>query len=175
QLDRNHADAHFFYADLLFSMGRPLEAQVEATCALELDPLNFLFRCFHGWHLVYLRRYDEAIVQLQRTLETEPNYPAVHLGLWGAFYKKGEYADALREARTFFHLLADQRVSDILTLDGDDTASAYASAMESAANTLAAHAEHHHVPALRIARLYAHAGAKEEALRWLERAHEQHE
>src|SRR5262249_11892392 len=55
QLDRNHADAHFFYADLLFSMGRPLEAQVEATCALELDPLNFLFRCFHGWHLVYLR------------------------------------------------------------------------------------------------------------------------
>jgi tetratricopeptide (TPR) repeat protein len=173
QLDRNHADAHFFYSDLLFSMGRSLEAQAEATCALELDPLNFLFHCFHGWHLVYLRHYDEAIAQLAQMLETEPNYPAAHLGLWGAFYKKGEYADALREAGTFFGLLGDQRLSNILTLDGDEAE--YVSTMERAAKTLAASAEHQHVPALRIARLYAHAGAKEEALGWLERAYEQHE
>ncbi len=175
QLDRNHADAHFFYSDLLFSMGRYAEAEAEAACALKLDPLNFLFQCFHGWHLVYLRRYDEAVAQLAKTLKTEPNYPAAHLGLWGAFYKKSEYADALREARIFFRLLGDQRVSDILTLEGDDAASGYASAMESAAQTLAAHAVHQHVPALRIARLYAHAGATEEALMWLERACEQHE
>jgi len=47
--------------------------------------------------------------------------------------------------------------------------------MEHAAETLAARAEHQHVPALRIARLYAHAKAKDEALTWLERAYEQHE
>jgi hypothetical protein len=62
--------------------------EAEAACARALDPLNFLFRCFHGWHLVYVGRYDEAIAQLTQTLETEPNYPAVRLGLWGAFYKK---------------------------------------------------------------------------------------
>jgi tetratricopeptide (TPR) repeat protein len=157
----------------LFSTGRSLEAQAEATCALELDPLNFLFRCFHGWHLVYLRRYDEAIAQLAQTLETEPNYPAARLGLWGAFYKKGEYANALREAGTFFGLLGDQHLSNILTRDGGEAG--YASAMQRAAETLAASAQHQHVPALRIARLYAHAGAKEEALGWLERAYEQHE
>jgi Tfp pilus assembly protein PilF len=173
QLDRNHADSHFFYSDLLFSLGRPLEAQAEAACALELDPLNFLFRCFHGWHLVYLRRYDEAIAQLEQTLETEPNYPAAHLGLWGAFYKKGEYSNALREAGTFFGLLGDQHLSNILTGDRDEAG--YASAMQRAAETLAASAEHRHVPALRIARLYAHAEAKDEALGWLERAYEQHE
>ena len=173
QLDPNHADAHFFYADLLFSMRRPIEAEAEATCARHLDPLNFLFRCFHGWHLVYLGRYDDAIEQLTQTLETEPHYPAVHLGLWGAFYKKAEYADAQRAAGTFFRVLGDERLSNILTLDGDGAG--YASTMERAAEALAASAEHHHVPALRIARLYAHAGARDRALDWLERACEQHE
>jgi TolB-like protein/lipoprotein NlpI len=173
ELDPNHADAHFFYADLLFSMRRPFEAAAEATCARQLDPLNFLFRCFHGWHLVYLGRYDEAIAQLTQTLETEPNYPAAHLGLWGAFYKKAEYAGALRAAGTFFRVLGDDRLSNLLTLDGDGAG--YANAMERAAETLAARVEHQHVPALRIARLYAHAGAKDRALDWLERACEQHE
>jgi TolB-like protein/Tfp pilus assembly protein PilF len=173
QLDPNHADAHFFYADLLFSMRRPLEAEAEAMCARQLDPLNFLFRCFHGWHLVYLGRYDEAIAQLTQTLETEPNYPAAHLGLWGAFSKKAEHADALRAARTFFRVLGDDPLSNILTPDGDGAE--YATAMERAAATLAERAGHQHVPALRIARLYAHAGAKDRALDWLERACEQHE
>jgi len=173
QLDRNHADAHFFYADLLFSMRRPREAEAEAMCARQLDPLNFLFRCFHGWHLVYLGRYDEAIAQLTQTLETEPNYPAAHLGLWGAFYKKQEHADALRAAQRFFRVLGDERLSNLLTVDGDGAR--YGSAMECAAETLAASAQHQHVPALRIARLYAHAGATDRALDWLERACQQHE
>lgn len=173
QLDRNHADAHFFYADLLFSTRRPREAEAEAMCARQLDPLNFLFRCFHGWHLVYLGRYDEAIAQLTQTLETEPNYPAAHLGLWGAFYKKHEYADALRAAQRFFRVLGDERLSNLLTVDGDGAR--YGSAMERAAETLAASAQHQHVPALRIARLYAHAGATDRALDWLERACQQHE
>ncbi|HEX5111036.1 MAG TPA: tetratricopeptide repeat protein, partial [Vicinamibacterales bacterium] len=173
QLDRNHADAHFFYADLLFSTGRAVEAEAEATCARKLDPLNFLFECFHGWHLVYLGRYDQAIAQLTKTLETEPNYPAAHLGLWGAFYKKDEHASALRAARTFFRLLGDEHISNLLPIDGDKAE--YSNAMERAAETLSARAEHQHVPALRIARLYAHAGAKDEALTWLERACELHE
>ena len=173
QLDRNHADAHFFYSDLLFSMRRFDDAQAKAACALELDPLNFLFQCFHGWHLVYLGRHDEAIAQLVKTVETEPNYPAAHLGLWGAYYKKGAYRDASREAATFFRLLGDQPRADILARAGED--SAYAGTMQRAAESLAATAAQKHVPALRIARLYAHAGGSDAALYWLERAYEQHE
>jgi len=77
------------------------------SAALELDPLNFFLHCFLGWHLVYLHRYEEAIVQLRRTLKSEPNFASAHLGLWGAFYKKRNYEAALREATTFFASIGD--------------------------------------------------------------------
>jgi serine/threonine-protein kinase len=173
ELDPNHGDSHFFYSDLLFSMGRTQEGMAESARALELDPLNFLFQCFRGWQLVYLRRYDEAIVQLTRTLATEPSYPAAHLGLWGAFFKKGMYAEALREAGTFFDLLGHKQIGEMLTRERIEAG--YASIMHRAAEMLAARAEHQHVPALRVARLFAHAGATETALEWLERAYTRHE
>lgn len=173
ELDPNHGDGHFLYADLLISTRRPREALAEGARGLELDPLNFFFQCFRGWHLAYLRRYDEAIAQLTKTIETEPNYPAAHLGLWGALYKKGMYADALREAGRFFDVLGDHEIAEVLTRGR--LKHGYAGTMQRAAETLAARADHQHVPALRVARLYAHAGSTESALEWLERAHTQHE
>ena len=48
----------------------------------------------------------------------------------------------------------------------------YQGAMRLAAETLAARAQQTHVPAIRIARLYAHAEEKDRALEWLEKAYE---
>ena len=167
--DPNYADGHFMYADFLVSMGRPEEAAAEMARALQLDPLNFLFRCFQGWHSIYVGRYDDAIVQLRETLKTEPAYPAAHLGLWGAFYKKGMYAEALTAARTFFELLGDKELVGILDRRGG-RGSAYAGVMREAGDALVRRAGVAHVPALRIARLYAHAGEHDRALDWLEQA-----
>jgi TolB-like protein/Tfp pilus assembly protein PilF len=172
-LDLNRADGHFMYADFLVSIGRPREALAEMARALELDPLNFLIRCFHGWHLVYMRRYDEAIVQLRETLRTEPDYPAVHLGLWGAFYQKRMYDDAIAEARMFFDLLGDHQLAETLRCGYPEAG--YTATMHAAAETLAKRSEQTHVPAVRIARLYAHAGDVDRALGWLEEAYEARE
>jgi len=46
----------------------------------------------------------------------------------------------------------------------------YRRAMKRAADTLAARSERTHVPGVRIARLYAHAGEYERTLYWLEKA-----
>jgi tetratricopeptide (TPR) repeat protein len=154
-------------------MGRPQEALPAMARAIELDPLNFLIRCFRGWHLVYLRRYDEAIVQLGETLRTEPAYPAVHLGLWGAFYQKRMYDDAIAEAQTFFDLLGDHQIAE--TLKCGYPKAGYTTNMHAAAETLAQRSEQTHVPAVRIARLYAHAGDVDRALQWLEKAYEARE
>jgi serine/threonine protein kinase len=173
QLNPNSADARFFFADLLISVRRSEEAMAETKQALELDPLNFLFPCFLGWHYVYLGRYDDAIAQLHKTLRTESNFPAAHQGLWGAFYQKHMEKEALAEAKQFFTLLGDSEIAE--TLERGYAEAGYQGAMRLAAEMLAVRSTLSYVPALRIARLYAHAGEKDQALEWLEKSFQQRE
>jgi serine/threonine protein kinase/Tfp pilus assembly protein PilF len=173
QLNPNYADAHFFYADYLFCTGRPQKALAEANRCLALDPLNFFFQGFFGWYLVYLSRYDDAIEQLRRALGMEPNFPAAHMGLWGAFFKKGMPDEAVAEARTFFSLLDDHEVAEALATGYAE--GGYTGAMRCAAEKLSARAAFSHVPAVRIARLYAHAADREQTLAWLQRAYDARE
>jgi serine/threonine protein kinase/tetratricopeptide (TPR) repeat protein len=173
RLNPNSAETRLFYSHFLLVTGREREWKPEIERALELDPLNFFIQCFFGWHLVYLRRHDEAIEHLQKVLRMEPNFPAAHQGLWGAFYQKGMHEEALDEAKNFFTLLGDHEIAE--ALEPGRATGGYFEAMRHAARILAARAEHTYIPALRIARLYAHAGCKDYALQWLERACEQHE
>ena len=173
ELNPNSADGHFMYADFLISMKRTDEWNREIHKTLELDPFNPFFQCFYGWHLVYLQRYDEAIAQLHKVLEPEPDFSSAHMGLWGAFYKKGMHEEALAEARKFFSVLHDREVEEALTRGYAE--GGYARAMHLGAEVLAARSKQTHVPAVRIARLYAHAGDKDQALHWLQRAAEERE
>jgi tetratricopeptide (TPR) repeat protein len=169
ELDPNSADARFFYADLLISMGRSDEAATEARRALELDPYSFFIQGFFGWHLVYLHRCDDAIAHLHRTLQMEKGFSAAHLGLWGAFYRKGMREEALRAAREFFAVLGDGEVVEALRRG--EAESGYEGAMKLAALELERRSAATHVPAVRVARLWAHAGDGDRALEWLERAY----
>ncbi|MGD0667782.1 MAG: winged helix-turn-helix domain-containing protein [Bryobacteraceae bacterium] len=173
ELNPNSADCHFMYADFLISMKRWEEWQAEIQRALELDPLNPFFQCFYGWQLVYLHRCDEAISQLVKALAVEPGFSSAHMGLWGAFYRKGMLREALAEARKFFAALGDREVEDALLrgcAEGD-----YAGAMRLGAEVLAARSNRSHVPGLRIARLFAHAGENDQVMKWLQTAYEQDE
>jgi TolB-like protein/cytochrome c-type biogenesis protein CcmH/NrfG len=173
ELNPNNADAHLTYSDLLMSTGRSEEGMSEIERCLELDPLNFFFQCYYGWHLVYVGRNDDAIAQLQKTLKMEPNFAAVRQGLWGAFYLKREHELALDEAKAFHALLGDSEIVD--TLDVGYRESGYPGAMLLAAKKLEARSQRTHVPATRIARMYAHAGDNDRALGWLEKACEAQE
>jgi serine/threonine-protein kinase len=170
QLSPNSADAHFFYGHFLIIVGRPEQGLAEVQRALDLDPFNFLFQCFFGWEMLFLHRHDDAIAQLHKILKTEPNFSAAHLGLWGAFHVKGMPAEALAEAKTFSSLLGDGETAVAL-----HRGTSYEEAMHLAAESLAVRSRQTYIPALRIARLYAHAGENDQALTWLERAYAQHE
>src|SRR5262245_9674094 len=173
QLSPNHADAHFFYADFLISMRREEEAIAELERALDLDPLNSLFHCFRGWHLTYIGRCDDAIAQLSKTVKAEPGFSSARLGLWGAFYMKGEFEKALEEAKNFFELLGDGEVEGALIAGYER--GGYFEAMRHAANVMTERSSRSHVPAVRIARLYAHAAEIDHALTWLEEAYRRRE
>ena len=49
----------------------------------DLDPLSLIINVAVGWALYFARRYDEAIEQLRRTVDLDPNYPVTYwiLGL----------------------------------------------------------------------------------------------
>jgi eukaryotic-like serine/threonine-protein kinase len=173
ELNPNYADAHLFYADFLAVMKRGREAAAELERSLELDPLNSFQRCFQAWHWIYAGRYDDAIAQLTAMLRAEPGFSSAHLGLWGAYYRKGMTARALAEAGNFFAALNDREVEE--SLAGGDGCGDYPGAMRRAAETLVRRARQAYVPAVRIARLYAHAGDQERAFEWLEKAFESRE
>ncbi len=173
ELDPNNARAHFMYSDFLISTKRTQEWRAEIQRSLELDPLNYFYQCFYGWHLVYLRRYDEAIAELRKVTAAQPDFSSAHMGLWGAFYKKEMYAEALAEAKKFFEVLSDREVVE--ALEKGYAGAGYRGAMKNAADKLVARAKRKHVPAIRTARLYAHAGENERALEWLETAYQRGE
>jgi tetratricopeptide (TPR) repeat protein len=169
ELNPSSANAHFMYADYLISLKRNQEWQTEVQQAMNLDPMSFFFRCFYGWHLVYLSRYDEAIDVMQTVTATHPNFSSAHLGLWGAYYRKHMEKEAIQEAVKFFEVLNDKEAVAALTAGYQQAG--YREGMKRAADVLATRAQHSHVAGVRIARLYAHAGDAERALFWLQKAY----
>ena len=170
----NLADAHFFYADLLMTaLKRPEDSSREMRRALELDPLNDFNRSYYGWHLNYLHRYDEAIAIFRELLPKGPNKAANDLGLWGAYFRKGLYDDALRAARDYFVAAGDGEFVDALGTGRGQAA--YRAAMLRTGEAMAARSTRRHIPAIRIARMFAHAGDNDRALQWLERAEQDRE
>jgi len=173
ELNPNSAEGRYMYADYLVTMRRTAEGEREIQHALELDPLSFFLQQFVGWLLVYEWRLDEAVAQLTKALQAEPNSPAAHLGLWGAYFRKGADAEAFAEARRFFDALGDRGV--VGALDAGWAAGGYRPAMKRAGDVLAARYRTTYYPAIRVARVYVHAGENERALEFLEKAYERHE
>jgi serine/threonine-protein kinase len=168
ELKPNYPDARVFYSLFLTALGRPEEGMAQIERAVELDPFNFFFEWAFGWHLWAQRRYDDAIVQLRRSLRMEPNFLLAHLHLWDAFHETGMYEEALAEAKKLF--AGDSEAADVLA--PGDAEVGYAEAMSLLAEMLAARSNLGYVPPGWIAKLYAHAGDKERALEWLEKAYQ---
>jgi tetratricopeptide (TPR) repeat protein len=173
ELNPNNPDARAFYSWFLVAMGRRAEALAEIQRCVELDPHNSFFQISFGESLLFRRRYDDAITQFQKVLRTDPNHPSAHENLWAAFYQKRMYGEAVAEAKKYFAVMGDNEVAEALARGY--TQAGYAGAMRLAAEKLAARSKLTYVQPTQIARLYAHAGEKDRALEWLEKAYEEHE
>ena len=61
--------AHFAYAHVLSDLGRHDEAIAQGAQAIELEPVFLLLNALQGLFLHHARRDDQAIAQLQKTLD----------------------------------------------------------------------------------------------------------
>jgi tetratricopeptide (TPR) repeat protein len=119
--------------------------------------------------LYFLRRSDEAVAQLQRTLQIDPNFVGAHLILGLVDLQRGKATDAVAELRKAVDL-GGRNAPDVAML-------AYASAR--AGDTSAAHgllaelterAQRHYVLPSAFAILYTGLGDHERAFAWLNEA-----
>lgn len=109
ELNPNYPQAHMWYSQYLYAMGRLDEGTVETQRALTLDPLSPLTNLNLGHHLYFSRNYDEAIPQLRNTLEIDPNLRLAHIFLYSTYVQKGMYQEAISElARVYAGSNAEQ-------------------------------------------------------------------
>jgi eukaryotic-like serine/threonine-protein kinase len=96
-LNPAHATANHWYAEYLMTMGHHAEAIVRMKSSQELDPLSLIISVAIGWAFYMARRYDDAIEQLRRTVEFDPNYPVTYWILGLLLRKLGHYELAIAE------------------------------------------------------------------------------
>ena len=96
-LSPTYPTANHWYAEYLMTMGRHAEALARMKNSQELDPLSLIINVAVGWAFYYSRRYEDAIEQLRRTLDLDPNYPVTYWILGLLLRKMGRYDLAIAE------------------------------------------------------------------------------
>jgi tetratricopeptide (TPR) repeat protein len=138
--------------------------------ALELDPLSLIINADLGRTYYFARRYDEAIEQLHKTLEMDPNFYFAHRHLGSALIIKGDFAAAIGEYEKARAVNDDPRVLGMLAY-----ASARSGNKAEALKILEQMKEisrQRYVSAESFALVYLGLGNKEETLRWLEQSYQ---
>ena len=171
ELNPRYATARQWYAWLLTAMGRFDEALAESHAAVELDPLSPAARRSLGWVHYYGRQYEPALAHLHRAIEMDPTSEETHRVLGLAYMQKGMYDDAsaaIREALS----LSDESTYALAALGYIEALSGRKGEVQAVLDELNKRAEDRYVSPVAFVTLYVALGNVDEALFWLDRAHE---
>ena len=100
QLDDSLAEAHNSLAWIKFFYEWDWSgAEREFKRALELDPNSAHAHQWYGNYLVYLRRFDEALVEMRRAQELDPTSLIINTSIGVFLFRAGREDDAIRQLR----------------------------------------------------------------------------
>jgi len=97
ELSPNYATAHQWYAEYFSLMRRFDEARREIKRAQELDPLSPIIGSVAGLIEYHARNHEQAIAQLRRVIELEPNFAPAHAYLSLAYQISNMTDEAVAE------------------------------------------------------------------------------
>ena len=170
--DPNNAEAHWWYSVFLTRLGRHDEAMTEIQQALQLDPLSSRINSALGSGLYWAGRLDQAIEQYRKMVEMDPNFAAAHSGLGLVYAKKGMHAEAVVEMRKALDLSPGD-TNTIGMLGYAYGVGGYRTEARKVIDQLCELATRRYVSSHHVALIYVALGAKDEALRWLEKSYEE--
>ncbi len=170
EIDPNSVDAHMFMSFLKCAQGELDEAVQEIEEAERLDPLSPPI-CFVAvaWYLA-ADRIEDAINAGQRSVQLDPNYVYFDPPLANAYSAKGDFNQAValyERAQAATHSPSVGLGITYVKMGRRDDA-------RRILNQLIEKSRQQYVAADSIAAVYATLGEKDEALRWLDRAFEEH-
>jgi serine/threonine protein kinase len=128
-INPNFVDGHFWAEFYYTYVARDLEKAVAANRhAAELDPLDLNIASRLGQVLLLFDRVDEAIEQLEKILQTDPDHMVTHLELAQGLGQRGDIEGAMAEAERAMELsvgaVAPVGVSVIVFVMAGETARA---------------------------------------------------
>ncbi|HEX8129100.1 MAG TPA: winged helix-turn-helix domain-containing protein [Pyrinomonadaceae bacterium] len=165
----NYATAHHWYGESLAAAGRFDDSLAELGRAQELDPLSLPINTDLGQSLYFARRYEEAAVQLEKTLEMDADFPRALIILSAVYEQQGRYMEAIELACRAVKLSQ----ANPLALSGLGHARALAGQHHEArriVSDLRRLAANRYVSSYNIALVYAGLGEHSAALDYLEEA-----
>lgn len=177
ELNPNYPEAHDTYADYLMAVGREEEALSESRRASELDPLLEGVTFDVGFHLLLLKRYDEALAQFRKLLEPEVNAPAAHYWMGNVYAKRGMHKEAVTEWVASYTVGGDKKLA--AAVQHAYEVSGYEGVMQVRVQNLTEEVEQlsrkgkWFVDPVDRAVLALQHGKREEAFKWLEEGYEE--
>jgi eukaryotic-like serine/threonine-protein kinase len=172
ELSPTYATANHWYAEYLMTMENR-EAVIRMKKGQELDPLSLIITVAIGWALYFHRQYDEAIEQLQRAIELDPNYPVTYWILGLVLRKTGHSELAITEGETAVRLSNGSPLMRAALASTLSTAGRTPKALHLLDDLLEL-AKHTYVAPYFFAGIYIGLGDNNRAIEYLERSYEEH-
>ena len=171
ELNPNDLDAHHYYSHFLMPQGRIEESLTESKRALELSPFDVLMNLHLAWHYYYARQYDQALDQIQKTMEMDKKF----VGPWPGFIleQQGKYAEAIASFEEQIRLSPARNSALMAALAHAYALSGNREAAQKIIAELQELAKSKYVSSVEIAPIYAGLGEKDQAFACLEKAYEE--
>ncbi|MBP1659362.1 MAG: Adenylate cyclase [Candidatus Aminicenantes bacterium] len=171
-LNPSLAQIHHLYAHYLMAMNRIDESLSEVRLAEALDPFSWdKSQCF-GWHCLFAKGYDDAVMMALDGVRANPKNAWAHVILGWAYEQKSMLPEAITELRAALDVWKDTS----LPMAGLAHAYAAAGQTKEAGEILAKlldMSKRTYVPAYDIAVVYEGLGDDAKTFAWLDKACEE--
>ena len=167
ELNPGYAIAHQYYGYYLANQGRHEEAMREIRTARGLDPLSPRISANVGLFLYYGRQYGQAVEELNKALEVDPNHTATYLFLGWAYEAMGKYKEALK----CYHRASLLGGRGSILIAGCYALMGKRGEARKILSDAIEHSKKNYVPATAVAWIFSALGERDQAFAWLEKGY----